>query len=278
MIGSNDPVTQANENGYNPALERRLLYKQIMCEMGESVKSFCINVNYLLDDPVYATAFRSDVNRIETSGKMSIKPNVDGELAQPFEFCPVTTSYQKTMMVMLSYKFQAFWTQKISDKQSPDEKMRDEKTYESEQTRKTAALFKDNLVSKNLTENFDEKNYLKLMRGPFYSMISREGSREDNFVNCTTHDLIDSANAELMKVLVLGKPRSGKTTLAKAISDKLDLVRISPDLWIEDLFKRIKDREENPPEEEEEEAEPVEEEEEVKANEPSGSQADPEEV
>lgn len=69
-----------------------------------------------------------------------------------------------------------------------------------------------------MTENFDEKNYLKLMKGPFYNLMSREGSREDDFVNCTTSDLIDSANAELIKVLILGKPRSGKTTLAKALS------------------------------------------------------------
>lgn len=97
------------------------------------------------------------------------------------------------------------------------------------------------------------------MRGPFYNMMSREGSREDNFVNCTTQDLIDSANAELIKVLILGKPRAGKTTLAKALAERLDLVRISPDVWLEDLFARIKDREENPPEEEEEEEEAEEE-------------------
>jgi len=154
---------------------------------------------------------------------------------------------------MLSYKFQTFWTQKLSDKQSPEEKLRDQKTYDSERQRKEAALGKDTLVTKNVTENFDEKNYLKLMRGPFYNLISREGSREDDFVKCTTHDLIDSANAELMKILILGKPRSGKTTLAKSLSEKLDLVRVSADLWLEDLFARIKDREENPPEEDEEE-------------------------
>ena len=161
---------------------------------------------------------------------------------------------------MLSFKFQEFWTQKLSDKQSANEKQRDEKTYESEKQRRSAAVLKDSLTSKNLTENFDEKNYLKLMRGPFYNLISRDGSREDDFVNCTTHDLIDSANAELMKVLVLGKPRVGKTTLAKALAESLDLVRISPDVWLEDLFARIKDREENPPEEEEEEEEEKEEE------------------
>ena len=93
------------------------------------------------------------------------------------------------------------------------------------------------------------------MRGPFYNLISRVGSREDDFVTCTTQDLISSANAELMKVLILGKPRSGKTTLAKALAQKLDLVRISPDVWLEDLFARIKDREENPPEEDLEEEE-----------------------
>ena len=99
------------------------------------------------------------------------------------------------------------------------------------------------------------------MRGPFYNMISREGSREDDFVHCTTNDLIDAANAELMKVIILGKPRAGKTTLAKALAEKLDLVRISPDVWLDELFARIKEREENPPEEEEEEEEEVKEEE-----------------
>lgn len=153
---------------------------------------------------------------------------------------------------MMSFKFQTYWTNKISDKQEPIEKQRDEKTYEQETQRKQAALLKDSLTSKNLTENFDEKNYLKLMRGPFYNMISKAGSREDDFVSCTTQDLIDSANAELMKVLILGKPRSGKTTMAMSLAEKLDLVRISPDIWLEDLFKRIKEREEN--EEPEEEA------------------------
>ena len=162
---------------------------------------------------------------------------------------------------MLSFKFQTFWTNKLSDKLEPIEKQRDEKTFQQEQQRKTAALLTDSLTSKNLTENYDEKNYLKLMRGPFYNMISREGSREDDFVNCTTQDLIDAANDEVLKILILGKPRSGKTTLAKSLAAKLDLVRISPDVWLDDLFARIKDREENPPEEDEDEEEAAAEEE-----------------
>ena len=252
ILGSNDPATQINENMYNPALERRLQYKSMMCEMGDQPKNYCINVNYLINDPVYQTAFRSDVNRIETSNKMSIKPPQEGESPQSHEFCNVTTSFQKTMQIMMSFKFQTYWTNKISDKQEPYEKQRDEKTYESEKQRKQAALLKDSLTSKNLTENFDEKNYLKLMRGPFYNMMSRSGSREDDFANCTMHDLIASANAELLKILLLGKPRSGKTTMAMSMAEKLDLVRISPDIWLEDLFARIKEKEENEEPEEEE--------------------------
>ena len=82
ITGSQDPTTQINENGYNPALERRLNYKSIQCYMGETTKSYCVNVNYMLDDVMYQTAFRSDVNRIETSNKMSIKPPQDGEIIQ----------------------------------------------------------------------------------------------------------------------------------------------------------------------------------------------------
>ena len=73
--------------------------------MGEGAKSHCVNVNYLVDDPVFATAFRSDVNRIETTNKMSIQPNKDGDVQQAHEFCNVTTSFQKTMQTMLAFKF-----------------------------------------------------------------------------------------------------------------------------------------------------------------------------
>ena len=112
----------------------------------------------------------------------------------------------------------------------------------------------DSLVAKSLTENFDEKNYLKLMQGPFYNYISKEGIRKDEFINSATHDLIEAANREVMRILIIGKPRSGKTTLAKQLAQKLDLVRIAPEIWLDDLFARIKDREENPPEGDEEES------------------------
>ncbi len=50
--------------------------------------------------------------------------------------------------------------------------------------------------------------------------------------------------------MIVGKPRSGKTTLAKQLEKRLNLTRVSVEVWISNLFKKIKDREENPPEEE----------------------------
>jgi len=65
----------------------------MVCEMTDHTKNYCINVNYLIEDPMYASAYRSDVNRIETSGKMSIKPAADGDIVQDHEFCNVTADF-----------------------------------------------------------------------------------------------------------------------------------------------------------------------------------------
>jgi hypothetical protein len=107
------------------------------------------------------------------------------------------------------------------------------------------------LTSKGLTENFEIKEeFLKTFKGPFYKLYSKNGPLEDDFEKCSSNDLIDVANKEIMRVLILAKPRSGKTTLAKQLQSRLNLVRVAADAWIDNLFKKIKDREENPPEEE----------------------------
>lgn len=166
----------------------------------------------------------------------------------------MTTPYRDAVTIMLVKKFETFFTYRL---QNDDEvvKQKAEKTYEIEKQRKLQSRLHESLPDKQLKETFDEKNDLKLMKGPFYNFMSKEGLIEDDFVNCGTQDLIDSANREAMAILILGKPRSGKTTLANNLCKRLDLVRVSVDQWIDGLFKKIKDREENPPEEEEEEEE-----------------------
>lgn len=83
--------------------------------------------------------------------------------------------------------------------------------------------------------------------------------KEDNFVHCSDLDIIESANTFAMRILIIGKPRSGKTTLAKniALKNNLDIVHINVDNWILALLEKIRVFNEEVQEEAEEQAEPI---------------------
>ena len=81
-------------------------------------------------------------------------------------------------------------------------------------------------------------------------MDSREGLSQDNFETCAEGDLIQAARTDALKILVIGKPRSGKTSLAKNLCQKLDLVHINVENWLNALINKIKTYE--PPEDLEE--------------------------
>jgi hypothetical protein len=109
IIGTNDHQTEINHApGYNPAFERRIAMKMVTCEYGTYQKTCFVNVNYMIVDPIYETAYRSDVRRVETSEKMSIKP-VEGEFYKDEEFNPVITSYRDLTKIMLQQKFEGLY-------------------------------------------------------------------------------------------------------------------------------------------------------------------------
>lgn len=82
-----------------------------------------------------------------------------------------------------------------------------------------------------------------MTRGPFHALESKEGIREDDFLNCAEWDLIDVARQKAHKILVIGKPRSGKTTICKEIAKKLNIVHICVENWINALQEKIKNYE-----------------------------------
>jgi len=49
-------------------------------------------------------------------------------------------------------------------------------------------------------------------------------------------------------LLTIGRPKSGKTTLAKSLAKKYNLIYISVESMIDKVFERTKFFEENPPE------------------------------
>lgn len=106
------PLSRKSVFGYNPALERRINYKMtpIVDKRGKEQKMF-INVNYLTVDPVFETAYRCDVKRIETAGKLANKPGED--FAKEEDFNNVTTSLAMAKQIMMQKKFEALFTVKL---------------------------------------------------------------------------------------------------------------------------------------------------------------------
>ena len=81
---SEDPITELNRFGYNPALERRIHYKLI--------HGSYVNINYLLYHPEYEIAYRSDVSKVETKDKLAIKEPEEAKKDE--EFNNVETSFK----------------------------------------------------------------------------------------------------------------------------------------------------------------------------------------
>lgn len=86
------PLKRFSAFGFNPALERRLNYVLSMCRLHDKEVQMWVNVNYLIVDPIFETAFRADVNRIETKSKMCVKPNE--EFTRDEDFNNVTTPFR----------------------------------------------------------------------------------------------------------------------------------------------------------------------------------------
>ena len=85
------PLSRKTAFGFNPSLERRVNFRLSCVEEKGQKKNCYINVNYLVEDPVFETAYRCDVRRVETAEKMAIKQGDD--FLREEEFCNVTTPF-----------------------------------------------------------------------------------------------------------------------------------------------------------------------------------------
>lgn len=159
-IDISSPVSIKTQFGYNPALERRINFK---LTVDLHANKTWVNVNYLVVDPVFETAYRCDVKRIETSEKMAIKP--EDEFKRDEEFCNVTTSFALAKQIMLARKFESFFTVKL---QGDTEKgiERDNLVYNVERERMKKV--RSRVVAKHMEETFDEESFMKNIGGPFY--------------------------------------------------------------------------------------------------------------
>lgn len=248
-VNSVEPVTEINKVEYNPALERRLVFKLVPTTANYKVTEW-VNLRYLIEDQDYETIYRADVNRIETKNKLSIKE--DAENKKEEEFNHVETSYKQLRQIMLFKKFDAIYADRAGSDSKEHKRLK--RLIDKDEKRRAEARKALPLIQKSLTETYEEKTFLKMMKGPYYQLASRDGPQEDGFVFANEEDLINDAKQQALRILVIGKPRAGKSILSLNLAVKLDLVHINVDNWVNALLLKIKTYE--PPEDLEEGAEP----------------------
>ena len=155
LLSSKEPDTVVNTFGYNPALERRLNYKALDVIMpGKGKQRRIVNVNYLVEDPMYDTAFRSDVSRVETNSKLANK--ITEDFLREEEFCNVTTKFRDVIQIMLIKKFETFFTNRLQQ-EDPALQERSEKIFRNEMDRKNFSHLVESLTIKGLTETYEDK-------------------------------------------------------------------------------------------------------------------------
>ena len=81
---------------------------------------------------------------------------------------------------MLNHKFGEFFKER--SKQDLKELKRLKKSIDKEEKRKDNILKFNNIINKNLCETYEEKAFIKLLKGPFYQYDSKDGMIEDNFM------------------------------------------------------------------------------------------------
>ena len=87
----NEPNTEVNKHGINPALQRNVTFKFVPIFSNKGKPAF-VNINYIYALPDFEAAFRCDYEKYEKSSKLAIPPTEDLVLKE--EFIPCETSYK----------------------------------------------------------------------------------------------------------------------------------------------------------------------------------------
>lgn len=83
---------------------------------------------------------------------------------------------------MLNKKFEGMYTEALNADESDKTRIND--VVSREETRRAKAKVADSFNQKGVYQTYDEKNIIKMLKGPFYQLISQGGIKDDNFLAC----------------------------------------------------------------------------------------------
>ena len=237
------PITEISKVGFNPALDRRIVWE--LHYLPKKKISLFLNQMYIVDHIELKYAFKTKISQIEDKSHLVMKE--EEGIRREEDFVPAETDYKTTVQYMLNKKFESFFSVRAKIEEKEQARLKKIKDREAKKARDAGVKQqKVELVPDIRVEQ------QKTLNQAFHSMISKEGIIEDPVVN--THDLIVHANKPATSILILGKPRSGKTKVCEDLSVALDIVHISIQNYIAKVLKKIADYE--PPEDLEEGQEP----------------------
>lgn len=106
-------------------------------------------------------------------------------------------------------------------------------------------------MSRTLAEEFIDSKALKEKENAlpslnFHNYISKNDCLPFDNADPYIEDIIEYSNQAPLQILVLAKPRIGKSAFCASLAKKMDIFHIDPELSLQKLFKKIKDFEENP--------------------------------
>jgi adenylate/nucleoside-diphosphate kinase len=241
-ISDDIPITEVSKAGTNPCLDRRIVWE--LFYLPKHKLNLWINQMYIVDHTDIQYAFKSKISKIENKRFLVLKE--EEGVRREEDFIPAETDYKKMLLFMLTKKFESVYSNRVKNEEKEQARLKKQK--EREEKKK-----KSGLPQKKAEEAHDAKadEHQKLLQN-FRHLISKEGIIEDNVVN--KNDLIIEANKPPMVILVIGKPRSGKSRVSNDLSESLDIVHVCVKTYINKLLAKVASYE--PPEDLEEGQEP----------------------
>lgn len=147
-----------------------------------------VNIYYIYDHPDFSAAYRCDHEKYEEAGKLLVAPNETTTSKE--EFVPCETSYKMVRQIMLWKKFETMYTEGLLGKDDEEEgganmQERINQAVDREEKRKDKVRNGETFKTKEMMQTFEEKNnFIKMMRGPYYKLMSSGGLVDDNFITC----------------------------------------------------------------------------------------------
>jgi DNA polymerase III delta prime subunit len=141
-----------------------------------------------------------------------------------------TAPYKQMKTVMLNKKFEGLLNERSKTEEKEQKRLK--KMQEREEMQKAGGKFDGK-------KKMDDESSLtsKLLKGAFHQFESKAGIREDPCVSDL--EVIKYARQAPLVILLIGKPRSGKTTTAMNLSASLDLIHIDCQRYIDRLLAKI---------------------------------------